>query len=228
MAYFACTDSRTFPQSPDEVNARHFWWRYTYQKLSLPTSPPNTCDWPVCTCLERTTAQQVQIKMKTGLSNMGGEVEGEGVVVDRRQEWQGRRAGAHWPASNTNRRRNKTFSRGVITGVYASSDSVMLLRGDKGIQERGVDLWAFLGGPYLSEKLYIYLERKKSQDNLDDHWKSVRQTLKTTGLQKNKTVRLGSTSQGPFVSKGFNFSCISFVSPLVLTSSGGGAAERCW
>lgn len=62
---------------------------HTYEKISLPTSPPHTYGRPARTCLQRTTAQQVQIKMKTGLSNVGGAVEAGG-----RDRWGAGRVGA--------------------------------------------------------------------------------------------------------------------------------------
>lgn len=106
--------SQNQERQPDEVHAWHFWGHSTYQKISLPTSPPNTSlyDRLVCTCLQRTTAQQVQIKMKTGLSNVGGEAEGVGGWQAGRHKGgrrRRRRVGVRWPASNTNRRKKQNL-----------------------------------------------------------------------------------------------------------------------
>lgn len=104
--------SQNQERQPDEVHAWHFWRHYTYQKISLPTSPPNTSpyDWLVRTCLQRTTAQQVQIKMKTGLSNVGGKAGGGRRVAGRQAGGRRRRrVGVRWPASNTNRRKKQNL-----------------------------------------------------------------------------------------------------------------------
>lgn len=94
-----------------------------------------------------------------------------------RQAWGGRRVGVRWPASNTNRRKKQNlFKRCDHKGLGKFRLSNAPRGWQKKRRPRSGEGRSWVVHIYLWKAIYLFW-KKKSPDNLDDHSKSVRQTL---------------------------------------------------